>query len=306
MERQLAEQLSGAPSPVHDAYTHILHAGGKHLRPLLVLLAARSVGEVEPEAVQLAVAIEEIHIASMLHDDVVDHSQVRRGQASVQALWDNRIAVLTGDYVAADVYRLLSGSDCPEALVIIAQAVVKMCAAEVQEMMGEGAARTEAEYFQIIAGKTAALMAAAAKVGGVAGEGAPEQLSALENYGYDLGMAFQIGDDLLDLYGDSSVLGKPIGKDLRAGHWTLPIILACRQPGADELRTLLAELGPDSPAETIMQVADLTAELGGRPYAENKVTEFTEKAVAAIAQLPPSPAHDALEALTEFVRRRGW
>lgn len=306
VERELAERLSGATPTVRDAYIHTLQAGGKRLRPLLVLLAAKSGVEIGPQAVKLAVAIEQVHIASMLHDDVVDHAQVRRGQASVQALWDNRLAVLTGDYVVADIYHLLSQRECSEALAIIAQAVVRMCNAEARELTGDDAPASEDDYFQIIGGKTAALIAAAAKVGGHTGGGSAEQLVALEAYGHDLGMAFQIGDDLLDLYGDPAALGKPVGKDLRAGQWTLPIIFACRQPGSDKLRALLGEIGPNAPAQMIAQAAELTAQLGGKAYAEEKVGEFTEKAAAVTAELPPSPAQIALVGLAQFVGRRHW
>ena len=222
-QRHLAERISSAPAAVGDAYRHTLQAGGKRLRPLLVLLAAKSVGEITPEAVRLAVAIEQIHIASMLHDDVVDQSTVRRGQASAQALWDNRVAVLTGDYLAADVYQCLSENQRSAALSTIAQAVIEMCSAEALELTEDAAARTEQEYFRIIAGKTATLLAAAAKVGGLASGASAQQVSALESYGHDLGMAFQIGDDLLDLYGDCTTLGKPVGKDLRSGHWSLAV-----------------------------------------------------------------------------------
>ncbi len=306
VEEQLAARLGKAVPMIKQAYTHTVQAGGKRLRPLLVLLAARSVGEVGPEAVQLAVAIEEVHIASMLHDDVVDYSQVRRGQASVQALWDNRIAVLTGDYVAADVYHLLSGYDQTRYLETIAQAVVKMCEAQARELNADGLTRTEAEYLEIIESKTASLMAAAASVGGYAANGSAEQINALNTYGHRLGMAFQISDDLLDLYGESAELGKPIGKDLRAGQLTLPAIFACHQPASDELRGLLAELHSDSPPEIVAEAADLIAALGGRGHAEEKAAEFTAQAAAALAGLPNSEAHDALIALAEFVGRRAW
>ncbi len=306
VEQHLAQRLSTAAPPVRRAYTHILQGGGKRLRPLLVLLAAQSVGEAGPQAVQLAAMVEEVHIASMLHDDVVDRSQVRRGQASVQALWDNRIAVLTGDYVAADVYQLLSSDEYGQAPEILAQAIAKMCSAEAQELTMADSLRTEDQYYEIIAGKTAALMAAAAALGGHAGGGSPEQINALESYGYHLGIAFQIRDDSLDLYGTPSELGKPIGKDLQAGQWTLPIIYACRQPGGDELHAQLCELGPDSPAQTIHQIATLTAELGGQDYAAEKSADFARQAITAIEELPPSPAHSALIELAEFVSKRGW
>ncbi len=306
VEKQLTERLSGAPPAVKQAYGHTLKAGGKRLRPLLVLLAARSVGQVGSKALGLAVAIEKVHIASMLHDDVVDRSPVRRGQASVQALWDNRIAVLTGDYIAADVYRLLANSQDSAHLAIIAQAVVEMCEAEVRELTLDSSQVTEAEYLQIIRGKTAALMAAATKVGGSVGDGSPEQVSALGSYGQLLGMAFQIGDDLLDLYGCRSQIGKPMGRDLCSGLRTLPVIFACRRSGSEKLHKLLSELDPDGPEQKVEQAAELVAQLGGKAYAESKVSEFADQAAAAINTWPASPAHSSLVSLADFMRHRAW
>ncbi len=306
VEKQLTERLSGAPPPVKQAYRHTLKAGGKRLRPLLVLLAARSVGQIGPEVLRLAVAIEKIHIASMLHDDVVDRSLVRRGQASVQALWDNRIAVLTGDYIAADVYRLLADTQETAHLRIIAQAAVEMCEAEARELTLDNSQITEPEYLQIIRGKTAALIAAATKVGGCVGEGSPEQVSALDSYGHSLGMAFQIGDDLLDLYGHRSQIGKPVGRDLRSGLRTLPVIFACRQSGSEKLHKLLSELGPDGPEQKVKQAAELVAQLGGKAYAESKVSAFADQAAAAINTWPASPAYCSLVSLAEFMRHRAW
>lgn len=281
------------PEPLQAATAGLLRAG-KRLRPLVLLLAAGEASS-EEQAVALATAVEEIHVASLIHDDVLDGSETRRGCRSAPAVLGQRSAVLAGDYLAAAAYREVSAAQVPGAPEALAETAVRMTLAEVYGSTSAGKLLSETSYLEIISGKTAALFEVSGYLGGlVAGLPAQDQ-QALRRYGADLGMAFQIRDDLLDLYSEPGKLGKPVRKDLSEGIYTLPIIAAAQAPAGKVLRKRLAQLPRgESKGDLAEEIADLARRLGGEAYAAGRMIEYAHKAVAA---LPDVPFREQLRAL---------
>ena len=289
VEGELRQVVNSAPE-LFDAIADQLVLRGKRLRPLTLLLCAR-VGPEAPAAVSLAVAVEEVHLASLLHDDVLDGAELRRGRPSAPAALGIRRAVLAGDYLAAAAYQQLMDLRDTEVVAALSHAVLRMTRAEVVATSAAGQLLSEAQYLDLISGKTAELFAAAAYLGAVAGHAPQETAEQLRSYGHDLGVAFQIRDDLLDLYGDSHRLGKPVGHDLAAGLYTLPVIHAAESAGGAALRERLVALR-ETPEEArlVEASAALTRELGGTQYAEQVMRRYAEQATAALPELPTRPA----------------
>jgi heptaprenyl diphosphate synthase len=278
-------------------------SGGKRLRPLVLLLCARDErGTVPAAAVPVAGAVELVHLASLMHDDVLDGAGIRRGLPSVPAALGERRAVLAGDFLAAAAYLQVASSDPPEAGVKLSDAVVQMTLSEVAATFGAGQLLSEKAYLELIAGKTAALFAAAAELGGLAAGASDADLADFRAYGHDLGMAFQIRDDLLDLYGDPESLGKGTRCDLISGLYTLPVIYAAQAPGSQRLLELLGELGSaGEPDGRLDEIADLTRRLGGEARATKRMQEYAREACAA---LPACASHEVLCELARYTADR--
>ncbi len=225
---------------------HLLQAGGKRLRPGLTIMCAKALGEPGERTTLLAACVEIVHTASLLHDDVVDNAHRRRGVVSANRRWGNSAAVLTGDWLVATVSHTLAQGGEHEALQVITGAVVQMCEAELAQMADGGtrwrprdvAARTEEECLHIIEGKTAALIAAACALGAISVNSSDADRQAVYNYGWELGTAFQIVDDILDIAGEPEALGKPVGTDTVMGQPTLPVVCALRRSSDGLLRRL--------------------------------------------------------------------
>ncbi len=301
VNQRLADIAARMPEILRPV-AEVLAGGGKRLRPLLLLLSAGDQREAPDGAVALATAVEAVHIASLIHDDVIDEAEQRRGQASTAAALGQRQAVLAGDYLAAIAYQEVQTAGLPGAGEILATAVVKMTLAEVKAVANAGRLLPEAEYLEVIAGKTAALFEAAAHLGALAAGASDGIVERMRTYGRSLGLAFQIRDDLLDLYGDSKQLGKPVGRDLVGGIYTLPIIFAADQPQGAEVRDLLAQLRvrPDE-GGLAERIADLARRLGGKAYAEGQMRRYADQALAAI---PDLPTRDHLRDLARYVVSR--
>lgn len=285
VDRRLAAAGDEMPEQLRAATAGLLRAG-KRLRPLVLLLAA---GEAfsEEKAVALATAVEEIHVASLIHDDVLDGSDTRRGCPSAPAVLGQRCAVLAGDYLAAAAYREVSAAQVPGAPEALAETAVRMTLAEVHGSTSGGRLLSEAGYLEIISGKTAALFEVSSHLGGMVAGLAPQDQEALRRYGASLGMAFQIRDDLLDLYGEAGRLGKPVRKDLSEGVYTLPIIAAAEAPGGEALRKCLAQLrSGDKHGALVEKIADLARRLGGEAYAAERMRQYAQEAAAALPEVP--------------------
>lgn len=227
VETEIANHMQSAASLIPDISDHLIGAGGKRLRPLLTLSAARLSGYQGKNDITMAAAVEYMHTATLLHDDVVDESDMRRGKKTARTIWGNQASVLVGDFLLGQAFRMMVAAKSLEALDILSRAAAVIAEGEVMQLAAMNQPQTgEDKYLQIIDAKTAALFAAACEVGGViAGAGAPE-VEALSAYGRNLGIAFQLIDDALDYGSVGQVLGKNVGEDFREGKLTLPVILA--------------------------------------------------------------------------------
>ena len=227
VETEIANHMQSAASLIPDISDHLIGAGGKRLRPLLTLSAARLSGYQGKNDITMAASVEYMHTATLLHDDVVDESDMRRGKKTARTIWGNQASVLVGDFLLGQAFRMMVAAKSLEALDILSRAAAVIAEGEVMQLAAMNQPQTgEDKYLQIIDAKTAALFAAACEVGGViAGAGAPE-VEALSAYGRNLGIAFQLIDDALDYGSVGQVLGKNVGEDFREGKLTLPVILA--------------------------------------------------------------------------------
>jgi len=297
LERELI-----APDPfIGELVRHVLATPGKMVRPALVCLAAQAAGGAGESRLWIAGAVELIHVASLIHDDIIDASDVRRGAATVNALWGNQIAVLLGDYLFAKAFDLLSRVRDPQVSLAMAAASVEMSQAEILQIKYGAEPHDEEDiYFRIIRGKTAQLFAAACRCGGLAA-GNREAAEALGRYGLEWGMAFQITDDALDLTSREEDLGKPIHSDIRSGKVTLPVIRALRTaspPDQARLRSLLASGQRDGAME---DVGWLLGRYEAVKYALEVAGGYSARAAGALAALPDGAAKESLRRLTEFV-----
>lgn len=304
-ERLLVETRSDVGA-VRDISGHTLLAGGKRLRPALAILSARVTGRDYPHerAARAGAAVEMIHMATLLHDDVVDESRERRNKPTANAVFGNAITVLTGDFLLAKSISLLASNDDNLHIVrVFSDMTVAMAEGEVlQAAVAHDLEITAATYEEIIGRKTARFLAGCCETGGMLGAATAEERAALRAYGYDLGIAFQIADDLLDLAGDPQKTGKPLGTDLRDGRVTLPLIHALQnaRPG-DRARLRQALANPETSEADIALVASLVARGGGFDAARRIAQERAECAARHLCAFADSPYKAALSRLTRYV-----
>jgi octaprenyl-diphosphate synthase len=303
-QQVLADELISDQGEISDLCRHVGQFHGKLLRPALLLLTARACGAVRPEHHVLAAVVELVHIATLVHDDVLDESDIRRRAATVNRLWGNQRAVLMGDFLYSHAYHLCSSLACQRAARLVGQTAITVCEGEMMQVARRGNLElAEAEYFDIIRRKTAALVETCCELGAQYA-GAPDDLvRSLRDFGRGLGMAFQIVDDLLDLTGDESEVGKSLGRDLDEGELTLAMIHALRTASAEQRAHLLALLRERRPSRQRDIVAQLHA-TDSIAYAAQVAADHIAIARRALDVLPPSPARDSLATLADFVLSR--
>ena len=298
-----------SPVPLIPALAeHLVAAGGKRLRPLLTVAAARLVGGRGDAGLKLAAAVEFIHTATLLHDDVVDGSQLRRGKVAAHLIWGGASSVLVGDFLFARAFELMVETGSLEALGILARASRVIAEGEVLQLTrAHDLDLGEATYLDIIRGKTAELFAAAAQAGAVSGGAGAEQVEGLRVYGLKLGLAFQLADDALDYGGASEALGKNAGDDFREGKATLPLILAVQRTGARERPFWERVVGRREQVEDDFRRArDLVSGCGALDAVLRLAQAQADEAKRALAACPPCAWRDALSELADFaVSRRG-
>jgi octaprenyl-diphosphate synthase len=291
---------------IPEVTAHLVEAGGKRLRPLLTLAAARLYGYEGEHHLRLAATVEFIHTATLLHDDVVDESSRRRGRPTANLLWDNKSSVLVGDYLFARAFQLMVETGELRVLDILANASAVIAEGEVLQLTAASNLGTgEATYRQVVRGKTAALFAAATEVGGVIAGAAEAEVRALATYGDALGVSFQIADDLLDYGGVSAVLGKNIGDDFRERKMTLPVIraLAAASPAEREFWVRVIGRGEQREGDLEQAIA-LMARHGSLESTHATAMAEAARAQAALAPLPEGEIRDLLAALADFVVAR--
>jgi len=285
---------------VNQIGEHIIGSGGKRLRPLLVVLCARTGGQAEsPHGARLAAIVEFIHTATLLHDDVVDESGLRRGRQTANALWGNAASVLVGDFLYSRSFQMMVELDNMRVMRILADATNRIAEGEVLQLLNIGNADTsEQSYLDVIERKTAVLFSAATRLGAVLAGLPGEQEEALAKYGLDLGYAFQIADDVLDYVSDADTLGKNIGDDLAEGKPTLPVIHAIANSPPEQaasLRRAIESGGLDSLPNIIAAIRDS----GAIEHARSRATHYAQSARSALSALPASPAREALALLAD-------
>ena len=308
VEAKLTEQTASEYSFVDMAVQHVVEGGGKRLRPILVVLSAKVCGYAGSDAHTLAAVVELIHVASLVHDDVLDEAAIRRGRETLQTKWGNKVAVLVGDYLHARVLSMLVSrrADDP-AMAILADTTQAMCEGEVIHAYKSGDFDiSEAEYLKIISFKTGKLIAASCTLGAHLGNPAEtQQIEALTTYGQQIGTAFQIVDDVLDFTEDADKLGKNTFGDLREGKLTFPIIYARTVCNDDEKQMLEKVLNPNTDeAEAIAFVEVLFQRYGVETHCLKVAQDYADRAKAALAALPETPARVALEQLADYVVSR--
>lgn len=286
---------------------YLLQVRGKLFRPTLLLLASEVGGEPHPDAVPLAAVVELVHLATLVHDDAVDHSALRRGLPTVNHLWTHQVAVITGDYLYSRSLMELARVGRVDAVAALAEASNEMSMGELRQLTSRDALDfSEQDYYRLIACKTASLMAAASDMGALAGP--LHHRETFRRFGHALGMAFQIADDLLDYEGEEELTGKPVGLDLRERKVTLPLIEALRgvSPAEREvIRTLFTRVDPSN--EEINRVVSIVRDAGGMEYARVRAREWAELASQALDEIGETgEAMDALRASITyaFERRR--
>jgi octaprenyl-diphosphate synthase len=308
IEAALADNLAPNLDLVKTVAGHILFSGGKRLRPLLTVLCGRLCGYAGREGHTYATIFEYLHAATLLHDDVVDGGVMRRGQTAAHHIWDPATVVLTGDFLLSRGLAIAARTGLPAVIRVIARITEEMSQGEIHQLSRKGALDlSEPEYLQIIRRKTAVLFEGACQVGAQI-SGAPEEReSALAAYGFNLGMAFQMADDLLDYTLDSKTLGKVVGADLREGKLTLPVIHALGKAEGERCEALRATLAdPDFTREGFENlIADLK-DLGGIAYTRRCAETYLETAKQALAVFPEDPTKQVLIDIADYalVRNR--
>ena len=279
---------------IEEVNEHLLFMRGKLFRPTLLLLSSRAGGREDEDALTLAAVVELVHLATLVHDDAVDHSALRRGLPTVNALWTHQVAVIMGDYLYSRGVSELARIGNLEALAVLANAANEMSVGEMRQLTSYDALDfTEDDYYRLIAAKTASLMSAACEMGAISG--APEYRKALATYGHNLGMAFQIADDLLDYTGSEAVTGKPTGHDLRERKVTLPLVSALERVSEAEDREIRAFFTRIDPTdEEIGNIVQIVVERGGLEYASGVAARYADEAREALAMLPEGPAATSL------------
>lgn len=296
--------LSDFPA-IEEVNEYLLMARGKLFRPTLLLLSSEVGAEPQRESVTLAALVELVHLATLVHDDAVDHSVLRRGMPTVAAFWNHQSAIIMGDYLYSRSVEELATLGRIELIGVLSRAANEMSVGEMRQLASCDALHyTEAEYYRLISCKTASLMSAACELGALAGNEAHRE--SLSRFGQRLGMAFQIVDDLLDYTETEAVTGKPSGHDLREHKVTLPLIAALEAMDAVARRTVEEFFADPEPTdEGIAEVVELVRDHGGLEYARNRAEAYGNEAAEAIASLPDGPASDALnDAITYVLDRR--
>ena len=308
-EERLEANLKSPLELVREVGRHILLSGGKRLRPILFLLSVELCGKGR-EYDRYSSIFEYLHCASLLHDDVIDEAETRRGGQVASRRWGNPTAILVGDHLFARSLALASEAEKPRMIAVLSECIARLAEGQILELMRQGDLQTPYEtYLEIITAKTAVLLSASTQVGAIiAASGRaddPAREEALQGYGMELGVAFQMIDDLLDWAGEEALVGKPLGQDLKEGKATLPWIHTLEQASPTQRRELLARagrggFGPDDLAWIKARVE----ESGGLTACLDKALEYKDRAKARLEIFPDSPARELLAELADYVCRR--
>ena len=306
IEEAIARQLDSPVSLIREMGDFIAGAGGKRLRPILLLMASRVAGYSGPRAVRMGCVVELLHTATLIHDDVVDQAPLRRGRPSANARWGDDASILVGDHLYSKSFALMVEDGTAAVLETLARATVSMTEAEVLQLECKRSGSTsEADYLRIITQKTASFISACCRIGALVAGAAEGQVEALTRYGLDIGIAFQLSDDSLDFVADQGRLGKAIGADLKEGKRTLPLIATLERAAPaerDRIQSVLKRHSGD-PGE-IEDIRQLVERYGGVEYALGRARAYAQSAKEALAGFSSSDDKDTLLLIADFVVAR--
>ena len=306
VDRVLRASLDSDVALIRQVADYIIGGGGKRLRPALVILSARACGYDGAHQYTLAAVVEMIHTATLLHDDVVDESKLRRGHATANATFGNAASVLVGDFLYSRAFQLMVGVGSVRVLEILAEATNMIAEGEVLQLMNSGNPDLdESAYLAVIQRKTAKLFEAAAQLGAVLGGATPDREAALARYGMHLGTSFQLIDDVLDYTGEPTAIGKNLGDDLAEGKMTLPLIRAIAV-GTPEEAALIRGAITNGRLPKFAPVMDVLARTGALDYARRCAVQESDAAAACVTNLPASPHRENLLELASFAARRTY
>lgn len=306
IEAALSENLNPYYDLVSRVAKHILFSGGKRLRPLLMVLAARSCGYEGDYDKTFSTIFEYLHAATLLHDDLVDEASLRRGNPVAHQKWGNATAVLVGDFLLARSLSIAAKTDQPRVIAIIADITENMSQGEIHQLSQKGNLElSEAEYIEVIRRKTAVLFQGACQTGAIIADAAKDQENALSVYGKSLGLAFQMADDLLDYTSDTDILGKGVGADLKEGKLTLPVIYALRKATPEDrkrMETIIRQA--DFSVQEFKTLLELLEKYSGTAYTRQLASQCISKAKAAISFFPESGSKELLLDIADYALTR--
>jgi octaprenyl-diphosphate synthase len=300
-----SDQMRSKVGLVELIVRYILRQKGKRIRPTLVLLSAKTLGNVNEHTYRGAVLVELLHTATLVHDDVVDNSDTRRGLPSINAIWKNRIAVLMGDYLLARGLQIAVDNDEFSFLKVITNTVKRMSEGELLQIQKIRKLNNDEEtYYRIISDKTASLFSTCTTIGAMSITNDQNVIDDFKQFGELLGIAFQIKDDILDFEGTSSIMGKPTGNDLRDKKLTLPIIYALKQAEKNEVKNIKSLIKGKLTNKDIDSILHFVEKYDGLSYARRKAREFADQAIQIIEKYPDSESRQALIDLVNFILDR--
>ncbi|MDQ0271081.1 heptaprenyl diphosphate synthase component II [Cytobacillus purgationiresistens] len=302
IEKALEETIQAESPLLQKASLHLLQAGGKRLRPVFVLLAGKF-GHYDIKNIKnVAVSLELIHMASLVHDDVIDDARLRRGELTIKAKWDNRIAMYTGDFIFARALEVLSKIEKPTAHQILANTLVELCLGEIEQIKDKfNYDQSSRTYFRRIKRKTAILIAASCQLGAIAADVDEEIHNKLYKIGYNIGMSYQIIDDVLDFMGTEKELGKPAGGDLQQGNITLPVLFAMENKA---FRERIIQVNEQTSKQDLEEVLSVIKSSGGIERSLQVSDRYLQKALSLIEELPQNRAKNTFRDIAKSIGNR--
>ncbi len=303
VEQKILIQAEGYHPELRAALVHLLASGGKRIRPILVLLAGKMVGAQPDHLNTLAAAVELLHTATLVHDDLIDGSLLRRGNPTLNARWSPAATVLTGDFLFARAAKLAAELDSPPALRVFSNALATIVDGEVRQMFTSRGQASREDYYQRIYAKTASLFEASTVTVGILSQADESTQANLKAFGYELGMAFQIVDDILDFTGEQATVGKPVASDLRQGLITLPALYFIENnPDNPEMQAILRH--EECSEACFERLLEQIRHSGAVEQAANEARQHTRRALDALNTLPGGPEQQALEEMTHYIVSR--
>ncbi|MEA2030487.1 MAG: polyprenyl synthetase family protein [candidate division Zixibacteria bacterium] len=303
--RRLYDYLRGDSPLIASIAQHLIRSKGKRIRPVFLFLSSRAADNFTIHTVDSSLALEFIHTATLLHDDVVDESNIRRGQKTVNSQWTNLISVLMGDYLFAKAFRIMVDVESNDLMKVISRATERVSIGELRQIEETGNYElSEEEYMTIIADKTASLFSTSCEIGPILSNRGKRERHRFAKFGEKIGIAFQIVDDLLDFVGDASVTGKEPGNDVLTGKVTLPLIYSLRKVGKASRKEIVSFMHQNGSPESIDKIYHFIQENGGIEYSYRKANRITESGLEAISSIPDSEYLKCLVNMVQFTTAR--